>query len=1294
VRILAILVFTGMVGGDLLLESHTFQEFAIRTVVRELNKATGGRTEIGNVELQSSTLTIHLYNITLHGGEDPSQSPLLHVDKITLHPKIRALLYRKLILDEVLVEHPVVHTSVDHGGKSNVPQPLPRRAGHDSSIVDLSIRHLLLSNGEITYENKKTPLSGELYDLGMEIRRDPYAKRYSGHVSYRNARLQYLNYASVLHSLNVTFNATSSHILIESARATVGSSTVLVRGEMQDFSSPKVEAEYEVRIHTDDFRARSSTVSPIGDISLAGRLHYKHAPNRPLLLNLAADGQLGSDSIQVSSPDALLQLRSLYARYQLANGALQARGVRTELLGGQATVDINIQHLETTPAYQVTASLDGISLQAAQQAIQRTELKRIAVYGMLDGTARASWIGTVSNLISRCDLRLQATANSTTNAPGAMVPIEGAVHVSYNRPRNILTFQHTTLHLASTTLAVKGEISDHSNLEIDAAANDLHQLVTFFSSLRVGKTSVTEISGSAVLKAMVNGPRQNPRFIGQLSAQNLVLQDSRWSSAKITFQVSPSQFIAQNALFVNANQGKVFVKGSVGLRNWEYLPANPTTVSLSIKQMRLADLQSMSKVNYPVSGELSAEIDLHGSELDPIGSGSAKIIKASIYDEPLENLVLEFHAENGWITSKANIGSRAGSGTLNVSYAPANKSYNLSLNAPAIALQELHAIRARNLPLRGMAKAALTGQGTLTSPQLTAVIELPQAEFGQNSIAQLRAEARIANQRADLELSSRVAEASVQLHGFVNIAGDYYSEATLDTGTLKLDHLLSIYWPRFRQGFQAQTELHAVMKGPLKNRNQLEGHLTIPPLNATYESLQIRTADPIRLEYARSVLSLLPAELQGSGTSLRLQGSVPLDGTPALNLSAQGQIDAGLLRIIQPEMRSSGIISFDVRTVGSTKSPSVLGQIRFREFALTTATAPLGFDNVNGSLDIENNRVRISSLSGQIGGGQLSMAGSILYRPDMRFDVTMQTKAVRLRSALGLRMLLDTELALTGNSKASTLKGRAAIESLSFSPDFDITRVAEQLGEGAAPHPTSFADSVKLAVAVQSKNRLSATSSQATAEGDVNLQIIGNAANPVIVGRTDLTSGEFFYRSRHYQLQRGLVVFNDPTKTRPALDVSVTTTVQQYNLSLTLRGPLDRLTTSYASDPPLSTADIINLIAVGNTTQAGGTSSHGTDSILASQAAGQFSAKMQSLTGISSLRIDPLVGGGNRDPSARIAIQQRVTKNFLFTFSTDVSQAGQETVEGEYQINKRWSLGVARNQVGGISAEGRYHTKF
>ena len=84
-----------------------------------------------------------------------------------------------------------------------------------------------------------------------------------------------------------------------------------------------------------------------------------------------------------------------------------------------------------------------------------------------------------------------------------------------------------------------------------------------------------------------------------------------------------------------------------------------------------------------------------------------------------------------------------------------------------------------------------------------------------------------------------------------------------------------------------------------------------------------------------------------------------------------------------------------------------------------------------------------------------------------------------------------------------------------------------------------------------------------------------------------------------------MITFDNPNETHPVLNVSVSTTVEQYNLTLTLRGPLDKLTTSYVSDPPLATADIINLIARGKTTQESAAASQSTDSMIASQAASQ-----------------------------------------------------------------------------------------
>src|SRR6267142_2622098 len=389
------------------------------------------------------------------------------------------------------------------------------------------------------------------------------------------------------------------------------------------------------------------------------------------------------------------------------------------------------------------------------------------------------------------------------------------------------------------------------------------------------------------------------------------------------------------------------------------------------------------------------------------------------------------------------------------------------------------------------------------------------------------------------------------------------------------------------------------------------------------------------------------------------------------------------------------MVTLDVRASGTAASPVVQGKVQLKDIALASIDAPVGVERLNGVMDITTDHLQISNMTAQVGGGQVSVGGSIAYRPGLQFNLALQGKGVRLRYPDGLRSVLDANLAFSGASQASVLNGRILIDNLAFTPDFDLVKFGDQFSTGnTAPSPPGFADTIRLAIGVQSQENLNAASSQVSIAGRVALQVGGTAANPVITGRANFNSGELFYRNLRYQLQKGVVTFDDPNETHPVMNVSVTTTVQQYNLTLSLRGPLDKLTTSYVSDPPLSTADVINLVARGKTTQESAASSQSTDSMIASQAAGQVSSSVQKLAGISSLQIDPTLGGNGQNPSARVAIQQRVTKNLLFTFSTDVSQPGSEMVQGEYRISKHWSVSMSRDQLGGVSVDGKYHTRF
>src|ERR1700730_4973839 len=128
------LILVGVVGGYFYLKSSGFKEYALRTIGKRTNDTTGGRTEIGNLDFQLSTLTAHLYVLNVRGRESSEQVPLLQIDKLTVVLKIQSVLQHKVFLSELLIDHPVAHVRVDREGKSNIPQSPPSQTTSQTDV--------------------------------------------------------------------------------------------------------------------------------------------------------------------------------------------------------------------------------------------------------------------------------------------------------------------------------------------------------------------------------------------------------------------------------------------------------------------------------------------------------------------------------------------------------------------------------------------------------------------------------------------------------------------------------------------------------------------------------------------------------------------------------------------------------------------------------------------------------------------------------------------------------------------------------------------------------------------------------------------------------------------------------------------------------------------------------------------------------------------------------------------------------------------------------------------------------
>jgi translocation and assembly module TamB len=589
-----------------------------------------------------------------------------------------------------------------------------------------------------------------------------------------------------------------------------------------------------------------------------------------------------------------------------------------------------------------------------------------------------------------------------------------------------------------------------------------------------------------------------------------------------------------------------------------------------------------------------------------------------------------------------------------------------------------------------------TGRGTLDDPQFTATLEIPQLQAKGQTIDHLTLQATVAQHVANISLDTRAVNANMHGRGTVQLTGDYLADAVLDTQSIPLEPLLATYAPDMAAHISGQTEVHATLKGPLKHRERIEAHLVIPELNMHYDqSIDLAATRAIHADYANGVLEVARSGLKGTGTDLQFQGSIPLlDRSKPVALLLLGSVDLRLAQLFDPDVTSSGQLRFDINSYGAWSDPNVRGTVQIANASFAVADMPAGLSNGNGTLALTGDRLNITNFQGTVGGGKITVRGGVAYHPSLQFDLAMSGQGIRLLYPEGVRQELSANLALSGTPEQATLRGQVNVEQLSFTRDFDLSSLTLLAGGGVEEPPSrGMAANLQLNVAVRSTQNMNLVSRTVSMSGSANLRWTGTAAQPVVLGRINLTGGDLIFQGNRYVLQGGVVDFVNPSRTEPNVNASLTTTIRQYDIGMRFEGPLDRLHTSYSSNPALPPADIINLIAFGKTQEAANATATPTnltaEQSIASAVSGQVTSRVEKIAGISQLSVDPTLGNSQQNAGATVTVQQRVTSKIFVTFSADVTGTQRQVIQLEYHVTPQVSLSGTRDQNGGFGFDTR-----
>jgi translocation and assembly module TamB len=950
---------------------------------------------------------------------------------------------------------------------------------------------------------------------------------------------------------------------------------------------------------------------------------------------------------------------------------------------------------------------------------------------MINGAATATWVKGDANTVS-VDAQLGLTP-ATGPAPAQEVPAGGAIDATYTQRNGAVNLRNLALQTPQSALTAHGLLGAYPLTSPTALNVDFHtgNFAEFDTVLRALGLKRNGRSGAAALPVALSGQADftgnwagslvQPHLSGHLKGTGLGIEmppaanapsepryvrldsleaDGSYTSARIAVLHAVAQRGRMRVVFsgtIDAAEGAELNNKSGNESGSESgFDADSTmTLHAQADNVSMDDVQPFLARNLPVTGTLSAQLQASGPVRNLDGSGWVELENGSAWGEPVSHLRAEGTLANQvWKVSSASLAAPAGILTGSGSYDTRSGQFNVQALSAGLDIARVDWLRRRNVDIAGTLNGSLTGSGTLDDPRLETHAEITSLALAGKRLGDLFLGAHTVGETLNLTLSTHFEGAAFSMQGQTVMNGDYPTQAEMkfshfDIGALlKLAHVESINGESALAGT-------VTVAGPLRHPEQLHGEARLEELSVTLAGVQLQSEGGMHATLADERIHLDPLHITGENTDLHMQGDLALKGTRQLDLAASGSINLKLAETLDPDLTASGTTTFQVEAHGPLNNPGLRGRIDFENSSLSLEDLPNGLSQLHGTLEFNQNRLDVTSLTAMSGGGLLSVGGSLSYQHGIYANLTVTGKSIRIRYPQGVSSLADATLRLEGAQTNLLLSGNVLITRFSASPDLDLAALAAQAG---AVHPVTAPDApsnhVRLDVHVSSSPQLNFQNAFAKLAGDVDLRLHGTVATPSLLGRVSITEGSANIAGTRYDLERGDIDFTNPIRIEPVIDLTATAHVEDYDITLALHGTPEKMAVTYRSDPPLPESDVVALLALGHTEsqqrlytqqQEQALNNPSTDALLGGALNATVSSRVQKLFGAGSVKIDPNYLGAFGNSTSRITVQEQLGRNVILTYATDVNTTGQQLLQAEVAINRHVSLVVARDESGVFS---------
>ena len=1376
------------------LNSHQFENLVRGRLVAQLQKATGGRVEIGSFHWRLIDLEAEAAGVVIHGLEDPSEAPYAAVEDVRVRISILGMFSPRIVLRDLEVVKPQFHLIVYPDGSTNQPHPKNLQKTNKpviDTMFDLEAGHVAVEQGSFYFDSRATgfdfaprylPLEFQANDVSMAVKYVPEAGKNpeSYHVDAGASDLKLMRGGKAPSAseypahMQVSIDLTRNAVYVRSLQVTEHTPgekqrVLEVSGAVSDLSHLRwqgtVSGEFDFHLLNPIFgfpftpegvaRMNLAVSGDTQGFNVDGPVHVENAayvdPNIRAR-KLQIDGRVHADATLMHFSNVVVRLPQggqVEGDLQLEHWAPHpVRTVSMEAAPPEAkpavrgkkhfwnrpkipappakSRDILVKgpQLEITVHGKITSKFENVALDTILDIVGQAPFNRLGLDTALNGSATAEWInGDVNTL--KVDALL-GLAPSGKPMPGEVAGT-GAIDASYTQRTGAVDLRRLELNLPASQIEAQGRLgafplSSPTQMKIDFRTRNLGEFDTTLRDLglvRNGKAGSAALpvalTGQGEFHGTWGGSLMSPQLEGNLKATDLAIelppnpndqahgpQFARWDSIEANGSYDAERIAILKGR-LNRGEEQISFDGTMSAANAGAPGANrggemPAFDSDSMLRAHVRatkvgvnDLFPLLGIQEPVTGTLEADFEAEGTLGSPVGSGWVELDDGSAYGEPISRARAQGTYANQTVkVNSITITNNAGSVSGSFTYDAHARQFQAEAHGAGLDVANIEHLHRAGEAVSGRLAFSATASGTMDDPRVEARASVTGLAVDHEPLGSVEFNAHTVNRDLVYDATSRTEAAELILHGQTSLRGDYQTEARIDFSRFDIGAIFRLAHVEAIKGESALSGT-ASIRGPLARMEALQGDVRLETMAMTVAGVHLRSEGSVHATLADGRVNLDPLHIMGEETDLRAQGSVGLKEPQRLDFAASGSINLKLAETIDSDLTAGGTTTFQVEAHGPLSNPGLRGRVDFNNGSLSLEDLPNGLSQLHGTLEFNQNRLEVRSLTAMTGGGQLSLGGYLTYQHGLFADLSVTGNSIRVRYPQGVSSLADATLHLQGTQSSLLLSGNVMLTRFMVSPDLDIAALAAQANVVQPVVPQDApSNHVRLDVRIRSSPQLNFQNAYAKLAGDVDLRLRGTMASPSLLGRISITEGNATIAGTRYELQRGDVLFTNPVRIQPSIDLNATARVQDYDITLGLHGTPDKMSVTYRSDPPLPEGDVIALLALGRTQSEQGLYTEqqqqsaglapSTDVLLGGALNATVSSRVQKLFGAGSVKVDPSYLGALGVSTTRVTVDEQLGKNVTLTYATNVDTSAQQLLQAEIAINRHVSLLVTRDE--------------